>query len=285
MTPLLYLAGPIDQAAGNMRLARWRELAKASARDAGVMTYDPARPFCVPAGCTPDDRIWKINWRALTVCDMMLAVMPVGAATIGTPMEIGEAVGRLGIPVAVCTDDGVSWALRRPGVQIFGLDEQGAAIDWLLERRQEMEGEERNTMAVQVLDAGGAMPQRTYDGDAGFDLCVSETTVVMPRQFIDIPCGVAVQLPPGTWGYLVGRSSTLRQRELLVNPGIIDNGYRGPLYVGVWNLGTEPNKVEAGDRIAQLIPMPLVANKVAVAQVDTLGDSDRAARGFGSTGR
>ena len=112
-------------------------------------------------------------------------------------------------------------------------------------------------------------------------------TVIEPGGWADIPLGVEVQLPPGWWGQLTGRSSTLRDRRLLVSQGVIDNGYRGALFAGVWNLGTEPARVEVGDRIAQLILLPLWRPEVTadvVVEVDRLGPSSRGRSGFGSTG-
>ena len=127
-------------------------------------------------------------------------------------------------------------------------------------------------------------PQRYYPGDAGFDLVCSEDVKVGFRAFVDVPCGVSVALPPGVWALIIGRSSTLRQRELMVAPGVIDNGWRGPLFAGVWNLGRTPTEVRAGDRVAQLIPFPLTAAELALERVGELPPGDRGDAGFGSTG-
>ena len=99
----------------------------------------------------------------------------------------------------------------------------------------------------------GQVAQRAYQADAGIDLYVQASEeravvegrgftgawVIGPGEFVDLPLGVSVRLPEGHWGMLTGRSSTLRQRGLLVNQGIIDNGYTGPLFAGVWNLTQE----------------------------------------------
>lgn len=125
-------------------------------------------------------------------------------------------------------------------------------------------------------------PNRAMAGDAGFDLYCQESVIVRPGKFVDIDCGVKVQLPEGWWGMLTGRSSTLRKRGLLVHTGIIDNGYRGPLFAGVWNLTSSLVRVEAGERLAQLIPVPIFPGLVAV--VDQLEISERGIKGFGSSG-
>jgi deoxyuridine 5'-triphosphate nucleotidohydrolase len=127
-------------------------------------------------------------------------------------------------------------------------------------------------------------PIRHYSGDAGFDLIVSETVYVPVGDFMDIPLGISVELPPGVWAMLTGRSSTLRRRGLLVTMGIIDNGYRGPLYAGCQNVSREGQRIGRGERIAQLIPYRLESSGLDLEQVYALGESDRGANSFGSTG-
>ena len=123
---------------------------------------------------------------------------------------------------------------------------------------------------------------RAHPGDAGLDLFCSESVVVRPGRFVDIPLGVSVEIPHGYWAMLTGRSSTLRKRGLLVNQGVIDQGYRGPLFAGVWNLTDEHVEVPRGDRVAQLILIPLwTGEPVSVLH---LAESSRGVSGFGSSG-
>lgn len=132
------------------------------------------------------------------------------------------------------------------------------------------------------------MPSRAYIDDAGYDLYVSEDTVVPAGAFVDIPTSVAMQLPSWSWGLLTGRSSTLRKRGLLVNTGIIDTGYRGELYAGVFNLTQTDVVVEAGERIAQIIILENATAKTRVWQLegdDELEPHQRGTNGFGSSGK
>ena len=133
-------------------------------------------------------------------------------------------------------------------------------------------------------------PAKAYTDDAGFDLAIVQGATIHPGDFVDLPTGVAVQLPPGYWGMLTGRSSALRTWGLLVNQGIIDNGYRGELKIGVQNVSADAVKLAAGTRIGQLIPMPMFnanerGSRWYTNQVQELGTTLRGIKGFGSTGR
>ena len=131
----------------------------------------------------------------------------------------------------------------------------------------------------------GRMPVRAHRGDAGYDLYTSETTTIDPHTFVDVPTDIYVQPPPHMWLYITGRSSTLRKHGLFVPPAIIDSGYRGELYAGVWNLTDEPKLVAEGERLAQFIPMNLHAAHTIITNSSAINMGDRGTRGFGSTGR
>jgi dUTP pyrophosphatase len=139
---------------------------------------------------------------------------------------------------------------------------------------------------LHTLNGQPSMPTRAYRDDAGYDLYVSETTEVPSGAFVDIPTGVAMQLPSWSWGMLTGRSSTLRKRGLLVNTGIIDAGYRGELYAGVFNLTDQTVVVEAGERIAQIIILDnATARTVVMESAGELDPHERGSNGFGSSGK
>lgn len=130
----------------------------------------------------------------------------------------------------------------------------------------------------------GTLPTRGHQFDAGMDLYVSQDVVVPPHEFVDIPTDVAGALPDYHWGMLTGRSSALRKHGLLVHTGIIDQGYRGELFAGVMNLTDGPVTVHKGDRIAQLIPVPMPYATVTPMRVADLPEGERGDAGFGSTG-
>ena len=128
-------------------------------------------------------------------------------------------------------------------------------------------------------------PTRAHVDDAGLDIYVSEDVVIQHHEFVDVPSNMAVTLPPGTWGMLTGRSSTLRKKGLLVNQGIIDTGYTGELFSGVWNLSDHPVTVKAGERIAQLVILPNLTQNIQPVRVESFeSGGSRGGRGFGSSG-
>lgn len=137
-------------------------------------------------------------------------------------------------------------------------------------------------LRVKRLHADAVLPAYAYPGDAGSDLVLVESAILAPGEARDLAVGFAIELPIGYWALIQGRSSTLRKRGLFVNPGVIDNGYRGPLFVYVRNDTKEPVAIESGDRLAQLILLPYALP--VVQEVIELSWSARGASGFGSTG-
>lgn len=126
------------------------------------------------------------------------------------------------------------------------------------------------------------VPTRGYPGDAGLDLYCAENRTIDPGKWVDVDLGIQIALPHGTWALLTGRSSTLRRRGLLVNQGIIDNGYRGPLFANMVNMTDEPVEIRVGERLVQLVILPVWAGQ-AVACTE-LPWASRGDAGFGSTG-
>lgn len=164
-------------------------------------------------------------------------------------------------------------------------------LQWQLDRAREEIRLLRGRAKAPLRFCGeGQAPTKAYDGDAGFDLYVAPNLldgggwVVRPGEFVDIDTGISVELPPGVWAMMVGRSSTAR-RGLMVAQAVIDNGYRGPLFFGLQNLTQSTVVIEPGERLAQLVPFQLTAANMEVTRVATLTESERGVRGFGSSGR
>jgi dUTP pyrophosphatase len=128
------------------------------------------------------------------------------------------------------------------------------------------------------------VPERAYAGDAGLDLSTCERIELPPGERIVAPTGLAVAVPEGYGGFVQPRSGLAARSGITVvnSPGLIDSGYRGEIRVVLLNTDRERTFVaEAGDRIAQLVVLPVP--ELGVREVDELPASERGVRGFGST--
>jgi dUTP pyrophosphatase len=139
-------------------------------------------------------------------------------------------------------------------------------------------------LLVRRLHPDAAIPTAAYDGDAGLDLTSVEEVELAPGERRTVATGIAVAIPPGHAGFVQPRSGLAARHGISVvnSPGLIDSGYRGEIRVVLLNTdASETFRVEPGDRIAQLVVLALPEVRVTVA--DQLPESERAARGFGSS--
>jgi dUTP pyrophosphatase len=285
----IYLASPIDQSSGVGNPLRDRAITEVENK--GMALYTPHTAFKAKRVQTGPE-IAQINNAALQACTGVLVVMPDGVVSMGVPMEIERAASR-GKPVAIAANAD-SWELassRFKHLAQFAYTPTGVeqAVIWLSQQEgvSEIGPAEQATLPVAPVNQDDGiyfLPRRIHADDAGLDLYVARTTTVEPGEFVDVPAGVAVELPEWSWGLITGRSSTLRKRRLMVNPGIIDAGYRGPLFAGVFNLAGETVTVEQGERIAQLIIIENSTRRVRPEWVKELSPHARGESGFGSSG-
>ena len=133
-----------------------------------------------------------------------------------------------------------------------------------------------------VLDDGALMPERAHETDAGLDLRTPMRVVIRPRGNVTIDTGVHVELPPGSVGLLTSKSG-LNVRADLIGTGTIDEGYTGSIHVKLYNMGDCMRILERGDKIIQLVVLPIVRPGLTV--VNELPETERGSAGFGSTGR
>lgn len=135
------------------------------------------------------------------------------------------------------------------------------------------------------IGEGGKKPYKKYPGDAGWDLFVSRPCDIAPGETVDVHTDIRINMPPKTYVRIIGRSSTLRKHNLLVNEAIIDNGYTGEMFVCVHNLGKEVFHVEPGMRLAQMIFGSIDDIRWAEVMEIKPDPRKRGNAGFGSTGR
>lgn len=141
-----------------------------------------------------------------------------------------------------------------------------------------------NTLPARLTHPHAELPTRAHPTDAGLDLAASETTHIAPGVVTLVPTGIAVAIPEGHVGILAARSSlAVKKAMTLANGvGVIDAGFRDEIKVPVIPLDGCHNLIQAGQKIAQLIILPIALPTVEV--VAELPDSERGAGGFGSTG-
>jgi dUTP diphosphatase len=135
------------------------------------------------------------------------------------------------------------------------------------------------------LNEKATLPTRAHDSDAGLDLYAAEAARLVPGARVSIGTGLAVAVPEGLAGLVLPRSGlALKHGVTLVNsPGLIDPGYRGEVRVVLLNTdGTIDFQVKAGDRIAQLLLVPIAT--ASPLEADALDTSSRGIGGFGSSG-
>ncbi len=141
-------------------------------------------------------------------------------------------------------------------------------------------------LPVLLLDERAVLPARAHAGDAGLDLVSVESVELPPGGRARVRTGIAIELPDGHAGLVVPRSGLAARHGVTVlnAPGLIDAGYRGEVAVLLVNTDRDAAyRIEAGDRIAQLVVVPVaLAEPQAVAGLTA---SARGEGGFGSTGR
>ena len=133
------------------------------------------------------------------------------------------------------------------------------------------------------LDPGAYPPTRAHQSDAGIDIRSRETKTVPARRSAVFHTGVHVELPPGTCGVLVSKSG-LNVRHDITSTGLIDEGYDGEILVKLNNDGYEDYTVRAGDRITQIVIIPIWHDPI-IEIVDEINAGERGSNGFGSSGR
>ena len=142
-------------------------------------------------------------------------------------------------------------------------------------------------ISVKLLRPGARIPTYGTEASAGADLyaCMQDKVEVGPGQSVMIPTGIAMEIPKGYAGLVFARSSMGAKRGLAPanKVGVIDSDYRGEIRVVLHNHSGEPQSVELGERVAQLLIVPVFTP--GFQEAEKLSDTSRGAGGFGSTGK
>lgn len=150
----------------------------------------------------------------------------------------------------------------------------------------------KSKIQLKILDSriGNEFPMPTYatEGSAGMDMraCLDEAVELAPGETLLVPTGMAIHLEdPNYAAMLLPRSGLGHKHGIVLGNlvGLIDSDYQGQVFVSCWNRGQTSFTVQPGERIAQMVIVPVVQAEFEV--VDEFDDSDRGEGGFGSTGK
>ena len=140
---------------------------------------------------------------------------------------------------------------------------------------------------VKKLREGATLPTYGTPDAAGADLyaCLAEPLTIAPGETAFVPTGIAMEVPEQCAGLIYARSGLACKRGLAPanKVGVVDSDYRGEIIVVLHNHGSAPQTISSGERIAQMIITPVLTP--AYVEAEELTDTDRAAKGFGSTGK
>lgn len=295
----------------------------------GHSVYSPRRAWRANVQSADVVAVDQVNRYAIGQADVLVAVLGRGVASVGVPaeIEIATSQGKLAIVLgdefsSVVLDankrvrrlpftphaNGVG-ALVEHGELYTLLDcsskpawigqsggtwpDDGAVIKAALERSN---GNVptwlpplHEVLPFVAMADNAKPPSRHYADDAGFDLVTSEDVELPYGGYANIPCGIAVELPTDTFGWVVARSSTFNQWGVIVLPGIIDAGYRGELMISAFRpsrsrVCESSNRIPAGTRLGQLLILPNLAPRYTPLETDVLSASERSGNGWGSSG-
>ncbi len=132
------------------------------------------------------------------------------------------------------------------------------------------------------MSPNATLPTRAHPNDAGMDLYSLEDFAIAPGEGKVARTGIAIGLSDGFVGLVADRSS-MAKRGIKTAGGVIDAGYRGEIHIVLWNISRESQTLKAGERIAQLLILPV--STPAIREEGTLEATARGSKGFGSSGR
>lgn len=137
-------------------------------------------------------------------------------------------------------------------------------------------------LLVQKLHPEAKLPAFAHETDAGMDLYCVERVIINAQERVQVRTGIALGIPKGYVGLIWDKSGISHKRGIKTLGGVIDSGYTGEVFVGVYNTDAVAQTFEVGDKIAQLLVQKI--EHVQVREVDTLASTARGAGAFGSTG-
>lgn len=136
-------------------------------------------------------------------------------------------------------------------------------------------------LKIKLLDENAKVPTKAYFGDAGIDFYSLYDTWVHPQKSNVLPTGVSMEIPQGYFGLMKSRSSLAMKYGCNNTAGVVDAGYRGEVRVVLSTV--KPFEIKAGDKIAQMVILPIP--DIELEEVEELSNTQRGRKGFGSSGK
>jgi dUTP pyrophosphatase len=138
-------------------------------------------------------------------------------------------------------------------------------------------------LKIKKLRPDTKLPVYAHPGDAGFDLFIPDDLTIQPGERLSVPLGLAMEIPHGYTGLLLDKSGLSHKHGLKSFGGVIDSGYRGEFHAGIMNLSDKPYSFAKGDKIMQMLIMPVA--HATIIEATELNDSSRGDGAFGSSGK
>ncbi len=136
---------------------------------------------------------------------------------------------------------------------------------------------------IKKMHEAAVLPSFAHTTDAGMDLCTSVEITINPGERASVPTGIAMQIPEGHVGLIWDKSGISQKVGLKTLGGVIDAGYRGEIFVGLFNAGKDAHTFLPGQKVAQILIQEIKQPELEV--VESLEDSSRGEGAFGSTGK
>ena len=138
-------------------------------------------------------------------------------------------------------------------------------------------------LKVKRLTDTARLPEKAHQGDLGYDVFADEDKWIPSGEYKLVSTGISIWSNSYKYGFIIKDRSSIAMKGLFTHAGVIDAGYTGEIKVLFHNNSSTAIKIEQGDKIAQLIPQPVV--NFEVEEVEELFETKRGKNGFGSTGK
>ena len=174
------------------------------------------------------------------------------------------------------------WTVRKPDTQNSWRSSHGPRGNTVAGKFFELIHPNFGVLKVQRLNNNAALPKRSTDGAARYDLCASQICTIPAKGKGLVKTGLSLSFPTGIYARIAPRSGLALKKFIDVGAGVVDPDYRGEVGVVLFNHSDQDFEVKMGDRIAQLILERI--DTLPVEEVQALEDTVRGSGGFGSTG-